>query len=199
MRRAGLELDALRFHSHHELEIRANWKVALENYLECYHCPVAHPGFSKVIDVSPDAYRLEVHESYTSQLGPVRAAAVEGNGKAPYDARGDVAQSQYHHLWPNTTINIGPGVPNVSVERWLPLAPELTLEVTDYWFAADADPAWIDEYLAFDGQVAREDTDLVVSVQEGLASGMVQQGRLMLEAETLIHAFHQRVYGALTG
>ena len=33
---------------------------ALENYLECYHCPVAHPGFSKVIDVDPDAYRLSV-------------------------------------------------------------------------------------------------------------------------------------------
>ena len=24
----------------------ANWKIAVENYLECYHCPVAHPGFS---------------------------------------------------------------------------------------------------------------------------------------------------------
>lgn len=195
--RSGLDLGVLRFHSHHEWEIRANWKVALENYLECYHCPVAHPSFSKVIDVSPDAYRLQVHDAVASQLGPVRPSALEGNGKAPYDARGDVVQSQYHHVWPNTTVNIGPGLPNISVERWVPIAPDLTLEVTDYWFAADADPAWVDEYLAFDNEVSSEDTDLVLAVHEGLASGMVRQGRLMLEAETLIHAFQRRVQDVL--
>jgi carnitine monooxygenase subunit len=194
---SGLDLADLRFHSHHEWEIRANWKVALENYLECYHCPVAHPGFSKVVDVSPDAYELEVHGTLASQLGPVRAAALDGNGRSPYDARGVVTQSQYHHLWPNTTINIGAGEANISLERWVPLAPDLTLEVTDYWFAADADPDWVEDYLAFDAQVANEDTDLVLAVQEGLSSGLVQQGRLMLEAEALIHAFQCRVRDAL--
>jgi Rieske 2Fe-2S family protein len=28
--------------------IRANWKLALENYLECYHCKPAHPQYSRV-------------------------------------------------------------------------------------------------------------------------------------------------------
>ena len=28
--------------------VDANWKVAIENYLECYHCAVAHPAFSDV-------------------------------------------------------------------------------------------------------------------------------------------------------
>jgi choline monooxygenase len=37
-----LELDALRFHVRLPYVLEANWKVALENYLECYHCPVAH-------------------------------------------------------------------------------------------------------------------------------------------------------------
>ena len=55
--RSGLDFDALRFHSHHVWPIEANWKVVLENYLECYHCPVAHPGFSKLIDVDPDCVR----------------------------------------------------------------------------------------------------------------------------------------------
>ena len=34
-------------------QARANWKAMLENYLECYHCAVAHPGFSAAIDVEP--------------------------------------------------------------------------------------------------------------------------------------------------
>ena len=32
------------FHHRVEYEIRANWKIALENYLECYHCQLNHPG-----------------------------------------------------------------------------------------------------------------------------------------------------------
>ena len=40
----GLDVDALVFHHRVEYEIAANWKIALENYLECYHCQLNHPG-----------------------------------------------------------------------------------------------------------------------------------------------------------
>jgi Rieske 2Fe-2S family protein len=34
--------------AHRELySIQANWKLAIENYMECYHCQPAHPEFSK--------------------------------------------------------------------------------------------------------------------------------------------------------
>jgi len=34
--------------AHRELySIHANWKLAVENYMECYHCQPAHPEFSK--------------------------------------------------------------------------------------------------------------------------------------------------------
>jgi choline monooxygenase len=29
----------------------ANWKAVVENYLDYYHCPTAHPSFSKVVDI----------------------------------------------------------------------------------------------------------------------------------------------------
>jgi hypothetical protein len=32
-------------------------------------------------------------------------------------------QSQYHFVWPNTTINISPGPQNVSIECSVPLEP----------------------------------------------------------------------------
>jgi choline monooxygenase len=194
---SGVDLDALAFHSHDEWTIDANWKVALENYLECYHCAVAHPGFSKVIDVDPDAYELRAGPTYSSQLGPVRASALAGNGKAPYVPRGDVMQAQYHFVWPNTTINIAPGPQNLSIERWVPVGPRTTLEVTDYFFAPDTDEAQIEELLAFDRQVAEEDTALVLAVQAGLESGAVAQGRLMRESEQLIADFQQQVRDAL--
>src|SRR5262249_50041230 len=117
---SGVDLDTVRLHSHHEWPIESNWKVAIENYLECYHCPTAHPGFSKVIDVAPDAYQLGVHATFSSQVGSVRPSALAGNGRAAYVPHGAVMQAQYHFLWPASTVNIGPGPMNISLERWIP-------------------------------------------------------------------------------
>ncbi len=196
---SGLDIDAIRFHSHHEWPIEANWKVVLENFLECYHCPTAHPGFSKVIDVSPDAYALQVHATFLSQVAPVRQSALGGNSKAAYTPHGDVAQAQYHVLFPSTTINIAPGIPNISMERYNPDGLRRTIEVTDYYFGADVSEEEIAELVAWDTQVAEEDVSLVQSVQRGLESGAVPQGRLMSQSEQLIAAFQRRVHDALVG
>ncbi len=195
--RSGVDLGRIAFHSHHEWEQQVNWKVALENYLECYHCPVAHPGFNRLIDVDPDAYRLTVGRTSSSQLGPVRAGALDGRDGLPYDPRGEVEQSQYHFLWPNTTINIAPGPQNLSIERWVPAGPRLTVEVTDYFFAPDESEERVRELMEWDSQVAEEDVALVLSVQRGLDSGSVPQGRLMRGGEMLIADFQRRVYDAL--
>jgi phenylpropionate dioxygenase-like ring-hydroxylating dioxygenase large terminal subunit len=185
--RSGLDLDRLRFHSHVPWEQEVNWKVALENYLECYHCPVAHPGFSEVIDVDPDAYRLAVDGLVCSQIGPLRAEA----------SPGDLSNAQYHFVWPNTTINISPGPQNVSIERWVPLGPRRTVEATDYFFGADVTAERIEESIAWDTQVATEDVSLVNAVQRGLESRAVDQGRLMAESEQLVAAFQRRVHDVL--
>jgi len=194
---SGLDLTTLKLHSQTTWEIEANWKVALENYLECYHCPTAHPGFSKVIDVDPDSYALTISPTFSSQIGPIRASALSGDGRAPYIPTGDVTSSQYHFIWPNTTINIAPGPQNISLERWVPDGTGRTTEVTDYWFGADVPPEIVQEVLDFDAQVGQEDTDLVISVQAGLDSGTVPQGRLMRESEQLIADFQRRLYDAI--
>jgi phenylpropionate dioxygenase-like ring-hydroxylating dioxygenase large terminal subunit len=187
--RTGLDLDGLRFHSHGDREQPMNWKVALENYLECYHCPVAHPGFSAVIDVDPDAYRLSVDGVVSSQFGALRAEPTDG----------DVREPQYHFLWPNTTINISPGPQNLSIERWVPIEPRRTVEETDFFFGPDVPEERIEESIAFGTQVATEDVALVESVQRGLDSRVVPQGRLMRESEQLVAAFQRRVHDALLG
>jgi choline monooxygenase len=194
---SGLDFDQLEFHSHGEWPIEANWKVALENYLECYHCPAAHPGFSKVINVDPDAYALTISPTFSSQIGPVRAAALNGTNNAPYVPSGEIASSQYHFLWPATTINIVPGPQNISIERWIPVEPGRTIEVTDYWFGKDVPAEIVDEVLAFDKQVTQEDVDLVLTVQAGLNTGTVPQGRIMRESEQLIADFQRRLFDAI--
>jgi len=189
---AGIDVDALRFLTRAESELDANWKISAENFLECYHCPVAHPGFSAVMDVSPDAYLLEAHRWRMSQVSPPRR-----DPRGSYDPTGEVERGQFHVLFPGTVINAMPGRPNISIGPIVPLAPERTYRFLDYFVDPNADETWIEEALAFDAQVGAEDRVLVERVQKGVRSGMLGEGRLMPESERLVAHFQSLVVEAL--
>jgi choline monooxygenase len=158
---------------HHAVD--ANWKIAVENYLECYHCPVAHPDFSALVDVDPDAYVLEESGEVWSLLRqrarrrrqlrvPPRVARVEdqrlsGAGE-PVDRPRLAGVSPPHH------------------------------RVLDYFFAHDVDEACTRELIEFDDRVGEDDRALVESVQRGVVSCVVDRGRLLPESERLIALFH---------
>ena len=184
--RAGIDVDSLRFLERSESELAANWKIVVENYLECYHCPVAHPGFSRALDVSVDAYWLEANASRMSQGCPPRASA-----------GGEVRAAEFHLLFPGTFVNVYPGRANLSIGPLWPCAPERTRRFLDYFVAPDADPSWVEELQALDEQVGKEDRALVESVHAGLASGLLDSGKLLPESERLIAHFQALVRAAL--
>jgi len=169
-----IDVDALVFHSRVEFGADANWKIVVENFLECYHCPTAHPSFSDEVDVHPDRYLLEAHPTFAAQFATAKRTGQRG---------------QFHLLYPNTGLNVFPGPPNLSVGPIAPHGPGRTERYLDYFFAPDVDAAWRDDFFAFDDQVGREDTRLVESVHRGMASGMVDRGRLLADAEPLLAAF----------
>jgi choline monooxygenase len=188
-----LDVDALEFHHRVDWEVEANWKVVCENFLECYHCQVAHPSFSEIIDTSLDAYRLESKGLVSSQFGEVR-----GDGAELLDVAGEIAGSQFHFLWPNTGINIFPGRGNVSIGPINPLGTARSARFLDYFFAAGTDEAWIAEFLEFDDQVGREDRVLVEGVQRGMEAGALPHGRVLERSEQLIRHFQELTSAALS-
>jgi choline monooxygenase len=169
-----LDVDAIAFHSRVEFGADANWKIVVENFLECYHCPTAHPGFSKEVDVHPDRYGLEAHPTFCAQFARAKVGDESG---------------QFHLLYPNTGINVFPGPANLSIGPISPNGPNRTERYLDYFFAPDVDEAWLADFFAFDDQVGKEDTVLVESVHRGMASGMVDRGRLLVNSEPLLAAF----------
>ena len=53
--------------AHRQLyEVRANWKLVLENYLECYHCATAHRAYAKLHTL--EALGAEVERRNASML-----------------------------------------------------------------------------------------------------------------------------------
>jgi len=189
---AGIDVDALRFLERAESEVEANWKVCVENYLECYHCPTAHPAFSDVVDVSPDTYGLDLGRRRMSQAGPLRPEP-----RGAFDPSGEVERGQFHFVFPGTVVNVMPGRPNLSIGPIFPLGPERTYRSLDYLVAPDADPAWVADLLRFDAQVGAEDLALVERVQAGVRSGLLEEGRLLPESERLVAHFQGLVLEAL--
>jgi choline monooxygenase len=181
----GIDIDCLVVRERVEYELHANWKIAVENYLECYHCPVAHPGFSSLVDVDPDSYRLEAYDGVWSQFGVRRA---RGPG---------AAVCQFHLVWPCLKLNVLPGPPNLSIGPVWPVAPERSAGFLDYFFGTGVSEDEASELVRFDDQVGREDAGLVESVQRGVRSGMIEGGRLLLSSEHLIRGFQRRVLDAL--
>jgi len=47
-------------------DIRSNWKNVVDNFLECYHCPVAHKDFCDLVDM--DTYQVSTHGIYSSHM-----------------------------------------------------------------------------------------------------------------------------------
>lgn len=144
------------------------------------------------MDVSPDSYLLETGSWRMSQFGPPRPEP-----RGSFDPAGEVERGQFHFLFPNTVVNVMPGKPNISIGPIVPLAPERTYRHLDYLAAPETDASWVEEMLAFDAQVGTEDTRLVERVQEGVRSGLLEEGRLLPESEQLVAHFQRLVLDAL--
>jgi choline monooxygenase len=167
--------------------LEANWKVAVENYLECYHCPVAHKAFSALVDVDPDSYRLEAVNGLLSQYGARRNGPDDGSDTA----------CQFHLVWPALKVIVYPGAANLSLGPVWPEGTERSAGFLDYFFGADVAEQTQRELIEFDDQVGLEDRELVETVQRGLRSGLIDRGRLLLDSESLIGAFQERVAASL--
>ena len=193
-------LDALRpveRSSFGAAEIAANWKVVVDNFVECYHCDHAHPAFSDLFEMS--AYENETRRWWSRQRGP----GVRRDNRAYPVAEDEAAQSgAFFYLWPTTTINMLPGRANLSVFSILPRGVARAT-FGGHFYSADGerqDPArgrYVNEVLG------PEDQRLCESVQRGLRSRSYDQGRFLCHpeergvSEHAVHHFHCLVRDAL--
>jgi carnitine monooxygenase subunit len=194
IRSTSADLDALKFRERREYAIQANWKVVVENFLECYHCAVSHPGFAHLIDL--DKYQVVPYERCSVQRGPLKASA-----RAPRNEYFGVEAGRegiYTYLWPNFMLNVYPNGGNASTNLILPIDEHHCLAVYEFFFSETMPEKEQRAMVDFIDQVQREDIIIVESVQRGLRSGFYKQGQLILSRENGIQHFQKLVFSALT-
>jgi choline monooxygenase len=195
----GFEFAGLRSAERRDYIINCNWKVYVDNYLEGYHIPIAHPGLMREIDYAH--YRTDTFRYYSQQFAPIRAmktedvSAVKATPSDPsdriYAPSTGLQQALYFWIFPNLMLNIYPD--NISTNIIVPLSTEKTLTIFE-WFFYDADQAKtrerIERAIAFSDEVQQEDITLCENVQRGLRSSTYDRGRYSVRRENGVHHFH---------
>ena len=185
----GFQFDGLQFAERRDYVINCNWKVYVDNYLEGYHIPIAHPGLMREIDYAN--YRVDTYRYYSQQFAPIRAMKTEDNAERFYEPGSGLRQAVYFWIFPNLMVNIYPD--NVSTNLIVPISHDKTLTIFE-WFFHDVVDSSVQERIrraiAFSDQVQQEDIALCESVQRGLRSATYDRGRYSVKRENGVHHFH---------
>ncbi|MGB6497477.1 MAG: SRPBCC family protein, partial [Candidatus Acidiferrum sp.] len=170
--------------------IDCNWKVYVDNYLEGYHIPIAHPGLMREIDYTQ--YRTDTFRYYSQQFAPIRALKPDDVVERAYaPGTGSLKEALYFWIFPNLMLNIYPD--NISTNLIVPLSHDKTLTIFE-WFFHDAKSETtrerIQRAIAFSDEVQQEDIELCRAVQRGLRSSTYDRGRYSPKRENGVHHFH---------
>ena len=194
------KVDELQFAQRDSYGVKANWKVLVDNFLECYHCASAHRDFVDLVDM--DSYRTITRGIYSSQIA---GAPRSLDNSAFKFEKGDVDFGYAGwFLWPNLTIWIYPGETNLSVLQINPDGLESTREYQD-WFLPTSKPSrQQQDAMSYQKEVLQpEDISLCENVQRGLKSNGYNQGRFIVDkgltelSEHAVHHFQAMVMNAI--
>jgi Rieske 2Fe-2S family protein len=186
-------MAALRRAERKVYQLKANWKLVIQNYSECMHCPIAHPQFSKQShymsgDNEPPrptylGGRMDLREG-------VKTLSVDGQtSRASFPGLSAEQQRQvyYYALLPNLLLNLHPDY-MLTFQIW-PQAVDRTEVVCEWYFHPDEmakpdfDPKGAVEFWDVTNQQDWELSDLA---QEGIATVGYRPGPYSNREELLL-------------
>jgi len=150
-------------------DVQANWKLIMENTLECYHCSPMHPELCALLPT----FRMGAIDDGTGAefAQHVEAFTITGKGSRPFLPgllTEDLRRYYGFFAMPNAFLNLLSD--HVVIDSLQPLGPALT-RVTSAWLF---DPA-VMASVGFDPMDAVEILDLV-NRQDWIVCELVQQG-----------------------
>lgn len=183
-----------------ESEIPVNWKVAVDNNIEGYHIPLAHPGLQRLFGAD---YGFRLHPNGLSQAGgPIRERPGMVWSERAYlrllpdfpRLPGNRQRSwHYYSVFPSLAFDVYPDM--IDFFQILPVALDRSVIRTRAYGLPTTDRRLrAARYLndRINRQVAAEDVALVNGVQAGLGSRTYESG-LLADVEVRVLQFHDLV------
>ncbi|MFF2851178.1 aromatic ring-hydroxylating dioxygenase subunit alpha [Streptomyces sp. NPDC058001] len=182
-------------------DVRANWKLIVENFMECYHCATIHPELTDVLPEFADGYAAQYYVGHGAEFGAgVRGFTVDGSagfGKLP-----EVTAEQDRRYYaitvkPTLFVNLVPD--HVIVHRMFPLAADRTVVECDWLYARDVVESGADlsKSVELFHRVNEQDFAACERTQPAMSSRAYRHGGVLVPSEHHIGAFHAWVTRAL--
>ena len=188
------------------LEVKTNWKFAVENYCESYHLPTIHPELNKVSNIN-DHYHIQgLPNRFAGQGSKKYDQIVKGNkifDTFPNWEKSMLKNSEYVALFPN--VMIGLHIDHFYVFWLEPLAMNKTKEHMQMYYVGEesANGEQLKEMrkqnLKFWKDVMLEDINAVEGMQEGRNSPVYNGGNFSPIMDQPTHQFHKWVAHNLIG
>jgi glycine betaine catabolism A len=178
-------------------DVRANWKLIVENFMECYHCATIHPELVHVLPEFAGGYAAQYYVGHGAEFGP----GVEGftvDGSAGLQTIDGISQEQDRRYFavtvkPQVFINLVPD--HVILHRMFPLAVDRTVVECDWLFAPEVVGSGADLTASVElfDRVNRQDFEACERCQPGMSSRAYADGGVLVPSEHHIGAFHEWV------
>lgn len=168
-------------------DVRANWKLIIENFLECYHCATIHPELTEVLPEFADGYAAQYYVGHGAAFAPdVQGFTVDGRAGLPtIDGLTSDQDRRYYAVTikPQVFVNLVPD--HVILHRMFPVAVDHTIVECDWLFTEEALSSGRDltpSVELFD-RVNRQDFAACERCQPNMASRLYRNGGVFVPAE----------------
>ena len=183
-----------------DLDVRCNWKFAIENYCESYHLPTIHPELNKVSKIN-DHYHIEgLPNRFAGQGSKKYEQSVKGNKKFktfPNWDKSMIKNSEYVALFPN--VMIGLHVDHFYIFWLEPISINTTREHLHMYYVGDESANGNElkemrkENSRFWKDVMLEDVNAIEGMQKGRSSPIYNGGNFSPIMDQPTHQFHKWV------
>jgi len=187
-----------------DLEVKSNWKFAIENYCESYHLPTIHPELNKVSDIN-DHYHIQgLPNRFAGQGSEKYEQPTKGNKKFDTFNNWDkksIKNSEYIALFPN--VMIGLHIDHFYVFWLEPIATNKTKEHMQMYYIGEKSANGEElkelrkENARFWKDVMLEDISAIEGMQEGRGSPIYNGGNFSPVMDQPTHQFHKWVASSL--
>ena len=186
------------------LEVKSNWKFAIENYCESYHLPTIHPELNKVSNIN-DHYHIQgLPNRFAGQGSKKYEQPVKGNKKFntfPNWEKNMLKNSEYIALFPN--VMIGLHVDHFYVFWLEPISINKTKEHMQMYYVGNNSANGEElkdlrkENARFWKDVMIEDIKAIEGMQDGRSSPVYNGGNFSPVMDQPTHQFHKWVAESL--
>ncbi len=182
-------------------DVAANWKLIVENFMECYHCSSIHP---ELVGVLPEFARGMAAQANIG-LGAEFGSEIDGftvDGAAGFERLPGITDEQDRRYYaitvkPTVFVNLVPD--HVIFHRMFPLAPDRTVVECDWLYTGEVVGSDLDVSRSVElfHRVNVQDFEACERTQPAMSSRAYRDGGVLVPAEHHIAEFHHWVMSRL--